>query len=853
MLFPSMEQVLKMVHAVSKRHRTNTNQIFFCIPILHSFMEDHEQENPSMTSEEEIDNLFNNAMKGNWNEVVEVYKKGSEYQTAKITSLEDTALHIAVLDGETEVAVKMVDNIYEESILSIVNKRGDTPLHLAASMGDVLVCQSMAKKNPNLITFRNQKGETPLFLAAFHGKEKAFLCLHSLCIEKHHSFRKSNGDTILHAAITGEYFSLAFQIVHHYPQLANSVNVDGLSPLHILATKPNAFKSSSRLGLYDLFIYKCLGVKKLKKETHSDIKAYSSFLGIKKSKTYPENYETCMNFFRMTRFLFQILTKREDNKTWMLPFRSRWDQLRHSLLLAMGRNKDRNIIDEENSHPESRSGQEGTSRVSSSGMKLQSNDPKIIWSDQNGSTSKNGMKEYRGQGNLHSYPPNYASFVLFFQFITKALLVILGFGISRINKIKEKKERHTWANQVMNELIHQTSSYKYGNAGQKPEKTRQKFDGEESEVPNPTLCGPCHEDLTSEIQDSNVGNNSLASNHNNYQKGKYQNGLQKTDEIPKGNGKNETHETDKKETPILIAAKMGVTEMVEKILDKFPVAIQDLNSDNKNVVLLAIENRQPHVYSLLLKRETMKENVFRQLDNQGNSALHLAATFGEYTPWLIPGGALQMQWEIKWYKFVKHSMPHNFFVRCNKRGQTPKEVFINTHKTLVKDGSEWLTKTSESCSVVAALIATVAFATSSAVPGGVREDTGAPTLEHKPAFSAFAISSLVALCSSVTALVFFLSILTSRYQEKDFAMGLPRKLLLGLTSLFTSIASIVLSFCTGHIFVLKDELRYVAYPLYAATCLPVTLFAFAQLSLYFDLIWAIFRKVPQRSYKMYAH
>lgn len=95
---------------------------------------------------------------------------------------------------------------------------------------------------------------------------------------------------------------------------------------------------------------------------------------------------------------------------------------------------------------------------------------------------------------------------------------------------------------------------------------------------------------------------------------------------------------------------MGVTEMVEKILDKFPVAIQDLNSDNKNVVLLAIENRQPHVYSLLLKRETMKENVFRQLDNQGNSALHLAATFGEYTPWLIPGGALQMQWEIKWYK-----------------------------------------------------------------------------------------------------------------------------------------------------------------------------------------------------------
>lgn len=114
--------------------------------------------------------------------------------------------------------------------------------------------------------------------------------------------------------------------------------------------------------------------------------------------------------------------------------------------------------------------------------------------------------------------------------------------------------------------------------------------------------------------------------------------------------KDGTHKIDKKETPILIAAKMGVTEMVEKILDKFPVAILDLNSDNKNVALLAVENRQPHVYSLLLSRKMMKDSVFHQLDNEGNSALHLAATFGDYKPWLIPGGALQMQWEIKWYK-----------------------------------------------------------------------------------------------------------------------------------------------------------------------------------------------------------
>lgn len=106
----------------------------------------------------------------------------------------------------------------------------------------------------------------------------------------------------------------------------------------------------------------------------------------------------------------------------------------------------------------------------------------------------------------------------------------------------------------------------------------------------------------------------------------------------------------KKETPLLVAAKMGVTEIVDKILDTFPIAIQDMDSENKNAVLMAVENRQTDVYNLLLKRPMLKESVFQQLDNGGNSALHLAAKYGDNRPWLIPGDALQMQWEIKWYK-----------------------------------------------------------------------------------------------------------------------------------------------------------------------------------------------------------
>jgi len=112
------------------------------------------------------------------------------------------------------------------------------------------------------------------------------------------------------------------------------------------------------------------------------------------------------------------------------------------------------------------------------------------------------------------------------------------------------------------------------------------------------------------------------------------------------------------ETPILIAAKNGVTEMVVKIMDLFPVAVNDMDFNKKNIVLLAAENRQIHLYELLVKKKNVKESIFGKVDSEGNSALHLAAKLGEYKPWLIPGEALQMHGEIKWYLVSLHMITH---------------------------------------------------------------------------------------------------------------------------------------------------------------------------------------------------
>lgn len=158
----------------------------------------------------EIDNLFESAMRGHWDHIVQAYESNPMSQEAKITKSEDTALHLAAASGHSDVVCRLVETMGENAsnILKIQNNRGNTALHLAAALGNVEMCRCMASKDPKLVGARNKDSETPLFLAALNGKKAAFLCLHFLSHDKDSSLgRKSNGDTILHAAISGDYFS----------------------------------------------------------------------------------------------------------------------------------------------------------------------------------------------------------------------------------------------------------------------------------------------------------------------------------------------------------------------------------------------------------------------------------------------------------------------------------------------------------------------------------------------------------------------------------------------------------------------------------------------------------------------
>ena len=158
--------------------------------------------------------LFKYAMSGRWEEVIEIYRHNPTAYKARITKSGDTALHIAVTDGQEDTVRALVEIISSHTnsgateVLKIANKRGDTPLHLAASTGNIKMCSCIARKDPSLVGVRNHDSETPFFSAALHGKKDAFLLLHSICgVDKGRLYyRRRDGETILHVTISGEYF-----------------------------------------------------------------------------------------------------------------------------------------------------------------------------------------------------------------------------------------------------------------------------------------------------------------------------------------------------------------------------------------------------------------------------------------------------------------------------------------------------------------------------------------------------------------------------------------------------------------------------------------------------------------------
>ncbi|KAL7219495.1 hypothetical protein ACSBR2_012531 [Camellia fascicularis] len=103
-------------------------------------------------------------------------------------------------------------------------------------------------------------------------------------------------------------------------------------------------------------------------------------------------------------------------------------------------------------------------------------------------------------------------------------------------------------------------------------------------------------------------------------------------------------------------------------------------------------------------------------------------------------------------------------------------------------------------------------------------------------FMVFAISDAIALVTSSTSILMFLSILTSRYAENDFLESLPFKLMIGLTTLFISITTMMVAFGATFFIVFDHYTVWVPIAVALFACVPIILFATLQYPLLADVI-----------------
>ncbi|XP_030942223.1 ankyrin repeat-containing protein ITN1-like isoform X2 [Quercus lobata] len=288
------------------------------------------------------------------------------------------------------------------------------------------------------------------------------------------------------------------------------------------------------------------------------------------------------------------------------------------------------------------------------------------------------------------------------------------------------------------------------------------------------------------------------------------------------------------------AAELGNVEFLIILIRAYPDLIWKVDQNNRSLFHTAVLYRQEAIFNLIYEIGAIKDLIAAYKDKNNtdnNNILHLAGILAPLSRrQIVLGAALQMQRELLWFQAVEKIVPPSYIKTKNSKNQTPKELFSEEHKKLLKEGEKWMKSTATSCMLVATLIATVVFAAVITVPGGENNDTGVPICLREKWFFIFVISDAIALFSSSASIIMFLSILTSRYAENDFLISLPTRLMFGISTLFISIATMVLAY-TGAIFLIYDH-KHVWVPILIEflACATVTLFAWQHFHLWADTV-----------------
>ncbi|KAF8036151.1 hypothetical protein BT93_C1987 [Corymbia citriodora subsp. variegata] len=283
----------------------------------------------------------------------------------------------------------------------------------------------------------------------------------------------------------------------------------------------------------------------------------------------------------------------------------------------------------------------------------------------------------------------------------------------------------------------------------------------------------------------------------------------------------------------------GVNEFIKCCIQFFPELIWS-SPYGKRLIAHAVAFHQERILGLFLKVNSTNELSLLTMPTwQESSDMMWAAV--QYTPMVnrltnVAGAAFEMQREIQWYKAVEEWVISSVRTEIVDNKKLFWQIFVENRNELLKNGEKWAKDTSNSCMLVSTLIATVLFAAAFTIPGGNDNNTGVPLLLGQNSFMVFTISDALGLFSSVTAILLFLAILTSRFEAQDFLYSLPKKIIMGLSLLFLSLAFMLVAFAATLTIVLDERLEWALIPITLLASVPVALFVVLQLPLLYQMV-----------------
>ncbi|KAH6801443.1 hypothetical protein C2S52_001907 [Perilla frutescens var. hirtella] len=235
------------------------------------------------------------------------------------------------------------------------------------------------------------------------------------------------------------------------------------------------------------------------------------------------------------------------------------------------------------------------------------------------------------------------------------------------------------------------------------------------------------------------------------------------------------------------AAKEGHAGIVTMLIRTYPQLIRDTDSNGYTIFHTAVKYRHIDVFSLIKQVYPMMDlRTLISQDESGDNILHLAAKSApsnvmKLTPVLL------LKKELQWFEAVETILPPSCVMLRNKDELSPRDLFSEEHKTLLKNSEMWMRNMADSCMLIATIFLSVMFAAAFTVPGGYDSQTGEPILVKRHWFKVFVVFETMGIIASVLSIIMFRSIMASSFAKEDFVFKLEKKQMVAFQALLWSL------------------------------------------------------------------